>query len=194
VKDKEFVDNVTLVSNEIRKQLLLTPSIKFAYADQLTPEKITHEIVSAAEGYVETIRRLYVNLYNDAGDRKEELKSQMTKESLQKFLNLRNAYFNKSLEEFVRDKNETTKTIIYNGELVQKFDPIFMDSKGKFISAHFYAPEKRVFGVMIDTYIVNVMVLWIITFLLYLVLYFRLLKKFLDSGEAIIGKKIKYND
>jgi ABC transport system ATP-binding/permease protein len=190
--DKEFDDNVTLVSNEIHKQLLLSPNIKFAFADQLTPDKITQEVVTAAEGYIETNRRFYVNLYNDAYNKKEELKSRMTKESLQKFLDLRNTYFNKSLEEFVRDKNETTNIITFNGELVQKFDPIFMDSKGKFISSHFYAPEKPVFGARIDTYVVNVIVLWVITSLLYLVLYFRLLKKILDSGEAFFVKK--HND
>jgi len=32
------------------------------------------------------------------------------------------------------------------------------------------------------------------TILLYLVLYFRLLKKFLDSGEAVFGKKKKSTD
>ncbi len=53
----------------------------------------------------------------------------MTGENLQNFLKLRDNYYNKSLEEFVKDKNETTKTIIYKGELIQKLDPIFMDTK-----------------------------------------------------------------
>ena len=191
IKDKEFNDDCLLVSNEIKKQLVLTPDIRFDYVDQLTPDKITPEIANAAISYVETIRKRYVNLYNDASNRKEDLKSKLAGESLQKFLKLRDSYYNKSLEEFVRDKNETTKTIIYKGELVQKLDPIFMDSKNKFIRAHFYAPEKQIFGTKVDTYIVNVIVLWIMTFFLYLILYFRLLKKLLDSGEDFIGKKRK---
>jgi ABC-type multidrug transport system, ATPase component len=194
LKDKEFRDNLILVTNEIKKQLLLFPDINFADADQLTPDKVTREIANAALGYVESIRKLYVRLYNDASDRKEALKSSLTGENLQKFLKLRDNYYNKSLEEFVRDKNESTKIIIYKGELVQKLDPIFMDSKYKFVRAHFYAPEKQIFGLKVDTYIVNVIVLWIITFFLYLVLYFRLLKKVLDSGEDVLGKKIKGSD
>ena len=87
-----------------------------------------------------------------------------------------------------------TKTIVYKGELLQKLDPIFMDTKHKLIRAHFYAPEKQVFGMKVDTYIVNVIVLWVMTFFLYLVLYFRLLKKLLDSGEDIFGKKMKLSD
>ncbi len=194
VRDNEFNDNVLLVSNEINKQLALTPEIKFQYAAQITPDKITQEIATAAINYVETIRKLYVNIYNDASNRKEALKSKLAGENLQKFLKLRDDYFNKSLEEFVKDKNETTKTIIYKGELIQKLDPIFMDSKHKLIRAHFYAPEKQIFGVRVDTYLVNVIVLWVMTILLYLVLYFRLLKKLLDSGESVFGKKKKGTD
>jgi ABC-type multidrug transport system ATPase subunit len=194
IKNKEFSNNLLLVSNEIRKQLILSPFIKFDYTDQLTTDRVTPEIANVAINYVESIRKLYVNIYNEASTRKEAVKSKMTSENLQKFLKLRDNYYNKSLEEFVRDKNENTKVIIYKGELVQKLDPIFMDSKHKFIRAHFYAPEKQVFGIKVDTYIVNVIVLWVMTFLLYLVLYFRLLKKLLDSGEHLIGKKMKAND
>ena len=194
VRDNEFNDNLLLISNEIKKQLALTPEIKFEYTEQLTPDKITQEIASAAINYIETIRKLYVNIYNDASNRKEALKSRLAGENLQKFLKLRDDYFNKSLEEFVKDKNETTKTIIYKGELIQKLDPIFMDSKHKLIRAHFYAPEKQIFGLRVDTYIVNVIVLWLMTILLYLVLYFRLLKRLLDSGEDLFGKKKKGTD
>ncbi len=191
IKDKEFKDDLLLVSNEINKQLILIPEIKFDLVDQLTPDKINKETANAAISYVETIRKLYVNLYNDASNLKEELKSKLVGENLQKFLKIRDSYYNKSLEEFVKDKNETTKIIIYKDELVQKLDPIFMDSKSKFIRAHFYAPEKQIFGTKVDTYVVNVIVLWVMTFILYLALYFRLLKKLLDSGEYFIGKKRK---
>jgi hypothetical protein len=194
VKDKDFSDNLLLVSNEIKKQLILTPEINFAFIDQLTPDKITTTTANAALSYVESIRKLYVNLYNEANNRKENLKTKFISDNLQKYLKLRDDYYNKSLEEFVKDKNETTKTIVFKGELVQKLDPIFMDSKYKFIRAHFYAPEKNFFGAKVDTYFVNVIVLWIMTFFLYLILYFRLLKKLLDSGEAILGKKKKISD
>jgi len=194
IKNDEFRDDVQLVSNEINKQLAITPQIKFAYSDQMTPEKITPEIAAAAISYVESIRKLYVNIYNNASDRKEELKTRMAGDNMQNFLKLRDSYFNKSLEEFVKDKNETTKTMVYKGELIQKLDPIFMDTKNRLILAHFYAPEKQIFGNRVDTYVVNVIVLWVMTFFLYLILYFRLLKKLLDSGEAIFGKKKKIVD
>jgi len=194
VKDQEFRDDLLLVNNEIKKQIQITPEIRFDYADQITPDKINPQIAVEALKYVETIRKLYVNLYNNASNLKEDIKSRMTGKDLQAFLKLRDTYYNKSLEEFVKDKNETTKTIVYRGELIQKLDPIFMDTKNKMIMAHFYAPEKQLFGIKVDTYTVNVIVIWIMTFFFYLALYFRLLKKLLDSIETMFGKKVKITD
>jgi hypothetical protein len=189
VRDKEFEDDLLLVSNEFGKQKALTPSYTFAFTDQLKKDNVTPEIISAAISYVETIRKIYVNVYNEASNKKEIIKSKLAGGELKNFLDLRNRHHNKTLEEFVRDKNETTKTIVFQGELLQKLDPIFMESKSKMIKAHFYAPEKQVFGYLADTYIVNVFVLWLMTFLLYLALYFRILKKILDSGEAFIRRR-----
>ena len=64
-----------------------------------------------------------------------------------------------------------------------------MDPEYHFIKAHFYSPTKQVFGAFFDTYIVNVAVLWVITIMLYAALYYRLLKRLLDSGEAMKGKR-----
>jgi len=82
-------------------------------------------------------------------------------------------------------------TIDYKGEIIQKLEPIYMDPKFPMIRAHFYSPTKQLFGSKVETFKVNVLVLWIMTILLYLALYFRLLKKLLDSGEILMGKKHK---
>jgi hypothetical protein len=194
VKDDEFKNDLILVSNEIKKQLLIMPNIKFEYSDQLTPEKITVDIAKAAENYIETIRKVYVNVYNDASNRKEALKTNLIGNDLAKFIKIRDSYYNKSLEEFVRDKNESTKTINFKGEVLQKSDPIFMDPESNFVRAHFYSPVKMVFGIAVDTFIVNIVVLWMMTFILYLVLYFRLLKKLLDSIGDYFGRKKRIID
>ena len=185
----EFRNDLTLVSNEIRKQLRLTPDIGFEYSDRLTPDKVNADIANAAISYVERLRKYYVNVYNNASNRKEALKTNFIGNDLPKFIKLRDDYSNRSLEEFVTDKNETKKSINFNGEVVQKSDPIYMEPEGRFIRAHFYSPVKQAFGYKIDTYIVNIAVLWAITFFIYLILYFRLLKKSLDGLEHVSGKK-----
>ncbi len=187
----DFNDNVLLVSNEISKEMELLPEYEFGYADFLTPEKITPGIVNAALDYIEGVRRYYVAYYNRANNQKDALITRFEEEDKESFQKLRDDYYNNSLEEFVYAKNETRKIIDYEGELVQKLEPIFMDPKHIFIKAHFYSPVKNIFGLSVDTYVVNTIVLWVMTIMLYLVLYFRLLKKLLDSGESILGKRTK---
>jgi hypothetical protein len=102
-----------------------------------------------------------------------------------------NKYSNKKLEEFVKDRNEGKKITEHRGRLYQKMDPIFREPEGRFIKAHFYAPVKFLFGLKIDTFVMNIIVLWIMTLLFYIALYFRLLKKLLDSGELLMGKSGK---
>ena len=88
-----------------------------------------------------------------------------------------------SLEEFVTNSNEGERSVEFNGRIVQKMDPIFKDPKQKFIKAHFYAPRKMLFGSYLSTFWVNILVLWAMTISTYLVLYFRLMKRFLDFME-----------
>jgi len=143
---------------------------------------------------VEIVRRYFVKLYNKANNEKDGLISKMEADNKEAYQKLRDDNFNVSLDEFVTLKNETQKTIEYEGELIQKFDPIFMDPTSGFIKAHFYSPEKRIFGLSIDTYWVNVLVIWTVTMITYLLLYFRILRNMLSYGEKVLSRRPKLPD
>jgi ABC-type multidrug transport system ATPase subunit len=191
VRSNDFNSKLLISRNEVRKQLIETPDIKFNPVDSLTPEKVTPEIISEALKYVETLRKYFVAYSNQASQMKDALISKIDREKSGIVLALKNAYANESLEEFVTNKNERVRIIDYKGEIIQKIDPIYMDPRSNMIKAHFYSPIKRIFGRDMDTFTVNVIVLWVMTILLYLALYFRILKKLLDSGEVVMGKKFK---
>nr|HPM18927.1 ABC transporter permease [Bacteroidales bacterium] len=193
-RSDDFNSNLLIVSNEIGKELKILPDISFANAPMLTPEKVTPEIISEAAGYVEAVRRYYVRFYNEANSLKDLLITTMEEKDKSYFQKLRNDHSNVALEEFVTAKNETQKIIEYKNELVRKLDPIFMDPGPAFIKAHFYSPEKRIFGRLTDTYVVNVAVIWFMTLVLYIILYFRLLHKLLVSFESLSGKRNKTSD
>jgi ABC-type multidrug transport system ATPase subunit len=186
---EEFNDNLKLVYNELNKEALVDDQFKFEFIESLTPDKVTPEIIEKAMKHVDMLRKAYMNYSNDNKNAKDALITKLSTANKDAFLKLRDNYANKSLEDFVTNDNETLKEIEFNNQIVQKFDPIFMDPKHPFIKAHFYAPKKMVFGYSVDTFVVNVIVLWVMTLLLYLVLYFRLLKKTLESEIIPSGKK-----
>ncbi|MBN1107762.1 MAG: ATP-binding cassette domain-containing protein [Bacteroidales bacterium] len=193
-RSEDFNSRLKLVSNEIQKQIVNTPDIKFEYTELLTPEKITSQVVSALQNYIDLIKRYYIVYSNNARDRKEILMEKMRSQDPDGFLKLKFDYTNESLEEFVTYENEIDKAIRFRDEFFQKLDPIYRDPDNFFIKAHFYAPVKNLFGRPVDTFIVNIIVLWFITILLYIALYFRLLKKALEAGGNIFGKKVTAND
>jgi ABC transport system ATP-binding/permease protein len=189
-RDPGFKTDLILIGNEITKQLKILPdSITSNFIGYYTPDKITTDIIKVTKNYAERVKRYYVSRWKQASTAKDNLKVKLLSQDKDGFQKLKDDYSNDKIEEFVTDKNETTKIIEYRGEFVQKLNPIFMDPDSKFLRAHFYAPRKQIFGLFVDTFIVNVIVLWIMTGLLYLALYFRVLKKLLDSGELIMGKK-----
>jgi ABC transport system ATP-binding/permease protein len=190
-RSEDFNNKLLISYNEIKKQFIETPDLKFDPIDSLTPEKVTPEVISEALKYIDMVRKYYVAYSNQASQMKDALVSKLDGEKSGTVLTLKNAYTNESLEEFVTNKNEQVRIIDYKGEIIQKLDPIYMNPRSNMIKAHFYSPIKRVFGKDMDTYSVNVIVLWIMTILLYLALYFRVLKKILDSGEVVMGKKLK---
>ncbi len=190
-KSDDFDEKLLVIRNELSKEQALIPDLKFEYIDSLYPEKITPEVVNAALSYVESLRKYYIAYSNNAKNRKDAIITNLQSEDGEAFLKLRDNYANESLEEFVTNKNEIVKTIEYKGEILQKLEPIYMEPGFSFVRAHFYSPTKQVFGTKVDTLTVNVIVLWVMTLLLYLALYFRVLKKILDSGEVVMGKKFK---
>jgi len=192
--DEDFNDDLELVYNEIKKLQDRIPGIRFDNAESLKPDLVTSEIIKDAIAHVEIVRRYFVKLYNKANNEKDGLISKMEADNKEAYQKLRDDNFNVSLDEFVTLKNETQKTIEYEGELIQKFDPIFMDPTSGFIKAHFYSPEKRIFGLSIDTYWVNVLVIWTVTMITYLLLYFRILRNMLSYGEKVLSRRPKLPD
>jgi ABC-type multidrug transport system ATPase subunit len=190
-RSEDFNDKLKLVYNEFIKEGQIDDQFKFEYVESLTPEKISADIVNSALKHVEMLRKSYIDYSNRAKNAKDALVTKLSTSNKDAFLKMRDNYANESLEDFVTNKNETLKEIEYDHQIVQKLDPIYMEPKHSFIRSHFYSPKKMLFGKKIDTFVVNVIVLWVMTLLLYLILYFRLLKKALDSGDAVFGKRKK---
>jgi len=188
VKDEAFIEDLELLNYEINKQLKKLNDPDFKYADYLTPDKFNREVLDATKKYVDRTRQYYIDLWNRAYRAKDKIVMEEQARNKAAFMDLKNKYFNDKLDEFVKNRNDLKKVIVYKNRIYQKTEPIFMEPSGNFVRAHFYAPFKNVFGKPVRTLVVNVIVLWVITIFFYFALYFRLLKKLLDSGEILMKK------
>ena len=194
-RSEEFNNYLKLVYKEMKKeqpvQQSLKTGFKFQYVEFFTPEKITAEVVNNSLRELEIVKKIYIDIYNKNDGFREQLLEKLQSEDKEGFFKLQHRYANESLKEFVTNKNESTTYVVFDNEIFQKMEPIYMDPSHPFIKAHFYSPVKNIFGHPVSTFVVNVVILWIMTILLYVALYFRLLKKILDSGEVAMGRKMK---
>jgi hypothetical protein len=74
-------------------------------------------------------------------------------------------------------------------KIIRKFQPGFMKPTSRSARAHFYAPVKTLGQNEFNTYWFNTAIIWILTVMLYMVLYFRLPQKFILLSDNLRMKK-----
>jgi len=182
-KEKQVLSDLTILTNEIGKELQKNPRIPFQEYQQLVHKDITPELFRKIRLYLETVKNYYKKYYNLASNKKDQIISEMESKDKEGFIKLKEQNLNDQLKEFVTNKNGKNRFVIYRGHIIQKMDPIYLDPSNKFVKAQFYAPRKKVFGYFVHTFWVNIIVIWVMAIILYLILQFRLFKRFLDQME-----------
>jgi hypothetical protein len=182
--DEDSYKDMSLIYNEIAEELKFTQDISCDLG-LIAPGKITLESVDTARNYIEEVRRYYIDVSKGAVAERDRSIVAMERADRDGFILMKKQYTNESLEEFVRNENEKEKIIRFKDRLYQKNDQIFLDPPGRFIKAHFYAPRKQLFGRYMPTLAVNVVMIWFMAFVIYVLLYFRVLRKILDSSDKL---------
>lgn len=192
-KRLQIEDNLELLRNEISKEVTANNKVPFKFIDKLYFETMTPQVVLAVEDYIDQLNKYLIKKYNKANSEKDKILSslQKTDSDKQKLILLKKNYYNENLSEFVTNSNSLDRIVEYDNHLYQKIDPVFQDPTKDFIKAHFYAPRKKVFGQFFPTFWVNVSVIWIMSILLYITLYFKALKGLMDSISRLTSKFIK---
>ena len=98
---------------------------------------------------------------------------------------MKDASENNRLIVLALDYENEYKTVVTAEKIVQKLDPGYRKSTSRFGRSHFYAPSKMLGSWEIDTYIFNLLVIWLVTIILYTALYFNLLRKFVGLSGYI---------
>ena len=103
------------------------------------------------------------------------------------FQSFKTKYNNQSLEDVVTNSNTLKFIDEDENSLIQKSDPIFLDPYTfRFLGAQFYSPTKYLGSVKLDTFYANIMVIWLMTIILVITLYYDLLRKLLEGSGLIV--------
>ncbi len=183
-----------VLQNEIRKEEEFIQNFPCTNCiDELTPETFNKaKTVKAVKTYLlgptmdgkGGLKKHYNSVITKSGDRIDKVIDSLGHD----YNIMAEHYTNESLDNFVLNKADLTNVIEYEGNLVQKSDPIYKkpDAKKGFFGAHFYAPSKVLFGSEVDTFFANLLVIWGMTFLLIVTLYFDIFKRMIDGIEWLV--------
>ncbi|HTF05536.1 MAG TPA: ATP-binding cassette domain-containing protein [Bacteroidia bacterium] len=135
-------------------------------------------------GYLNLVNSVYIKVFNSNSEARDKSIRDKNKTEADKtaFVKLKNDYMNEALSDQVRNANEFNKIIEQDGRLIQRADPVFLEPfQSDMGNSHFFAPRKKVFGMYFNTFSFNLCVLWGMSLLMAITLYFDVLRKLIDG-------------
>jgi ABC-type multidrug transport system ATPase subunit len=178
--------NLALIHLEIGQELESVGKDKFTKLDMLVPEKFDSAVYRDVTNFQETLKQFYVRRFNNADQQKEKKIFELTKtpELEDKFDRYREQYHNETITELVKNTAETNRIIEMDGKLIQKIYPIYKDPEPDHMvdfKAQFYMPSKHFLRSNVDTFWFNTGVIWSMSLVLALLLYFDVLRRVIDG-------------
>jgi len=190
--DKTYVNNLELITNEVSKELMRVPELKFEMTDKITPNGFNPQVAAALDAYLNDLLIHYRNIFTKANSLKDRFISSNLDQDAARFNRIKDVYFNESVSSIVRKDFEKNKILRQGNHLVQMVDPIYQipEPAGPLsFRTHFFAPLKHLGGHFFETLWFNLTLVWILTSFLYAVLYYDLLKKGLKTLGSIKWRK-----
>lgn len=176
--------NLEVLRNGIVGELKKVGEDKFPQVSKLTTAHFDSTLYSETNDFLAKLSSFYIKRFNTADQKKEEKIAKMTSspEKQKEFEQMRNAYHNETIAELVKNLGETHRIIEKDGRLIQKIFPVYKQPEPEHLvdfNAQFYMPAKHFLNSDVDTYYFNMGVIWSMTLVLALTLYYDVLRRIL---------------
>jgi ABC-type multidrug transport system ATPase subunit/uncharacterized tellurite resistance protein B-like protein len=190
----EIVDkDLNLLKSEIKDELTIVGKDNFTKLENLQRGKFDSTTRKSTAEFFEALKKFYNNRYNKADKMKDDYINHLTNtpQKEKAFEEERNSYQNEAITELVKNTDELNRIIEKDGKLVQKIYPIYKDPDPEHMvdfDAQFYMPAKHFLNQNIDTLYFNMGVIWSMTIVLAIALYFEILLKVIDGLGNVYSK------
>lgn len=195
VKNKK--EDLALLRREIGQELEIFGKEHFPDYDKLNINDFNEDVYKNTNEFLQVLKKVYIKRYNDALSEKDQRITSMsnTPEKREAYNTLKEEYSNERIEEMVRNTNDPIRIIEQKGELVQKIYPIYLEINhpDNFFDFRtvFYAPEKYFMGSTHDTLWFNTALIWIMSFILIVALYYDALKWIIEKTGNLFSSSGK---
>jgi ABC transport system ATP-binding/permease protein len=181
----QMINSITLLRNEIGYELQNLGYNNFQDYEKLSIGEFDSTVYQSTLKFLSTLKQVYILRFNKSMAAREQLVDSLTStpELHARYERMRLRYQNKAVVTMVKNLATPNRIVEYDGKLIQKMYPIYIDDhKPKHFfdfSAILFQPAKHFAGWYFDTYYFNIAVIWCMTAFLFMTLYFDVLKKFM---------------
>ncbi len=174
------------LNHHIGELAKLTQTEPGSWKDSLDADKFNQDVNKSAILYLNSLRKYFMDNFKLATSIKDSINNSMEKAiGKEEMITFQEDHENKRLKLLALDIDNPDKIVRTPEKYIQKYEPGYMKALSKNGRAHFYAPYKTIRNQEIDTYWFNILVIWLVSVLLYLALYFNLLQKLLTWFENL---------
>jgi hypothetical protein len=184
-----MVRSLALLHDEITYELDFVGAERFKEVELLAVGKFDSTVYQRTARFLTVLKQYYTNKMTRADAEKQKLIDSLTnnEENTAKFELMRSRYMNKAVTDAVKNVTAPERIVEYDGKLVQKIYPIYEDEHRpahRFdFSANLYQPTKHFLGFAFDTLYFNLAVIWSMALVLFVTLYFDVLRRFVTMLE-----------
>jgi ABC transport system ATP-binding/permease protein len=186
--EDEIIQRLGIVKNEFEK--LNRNLAPFSATDDLIPARFTQAIADSAKKYLKQIQDYQIRQNDQLRNAKDQLVREIHAEKGKDYLfSLKQHHHNRALEELVLNISAKELFRETRNGIMQKVAPIYKKPDFDYGRSHFLSSEKRLAGIAISTLHFNLAMIWLMSLLLYLALYFDWIRKIIIRVGHI--KKMK---
>jgi ABC transport system ATP-binding/permease protein len=163
------------IMNEIKKESEKN-QLPYPFAENNTNlASFNSETAVLITKFLEELRAFYLQVFTENDKLKTNRINYLMKNKKDVYFSMLDKHFNESVSDHVRKVWEKNKLVNYRNNLVRMSDPVFLDPppSNPGIRSHFFAPRKYFMGKYYDTYAFNISMIWVLTGVLFGVLYMR---------------------
>jgi len=198
-KSEKIERDFLVLKNELDNERTKMGMDSFLDIKNLSLDQFDSSTYLATKQFIADLKKYYLGKFTAANDKKEQLVGQMTNtpEKKKQYLLMKAMYHNNGVETLVTDANSTQKIIETKGRLVKKANPIYSEPLQNVhlldYRAQFYTSEKQFLGRNFDTFWFNISVIWFLSLILSITLYYNVFRSIVAYFEniSISGRRKK---
>lgn len=189
LSDLEY--DIQLIHSELKKESEYSGKA-CDFLDKINTKDYNESIALKVKDYLNNdIKNHYINIDKKARKKLDNIiQGMINKLGNEGLVEMKDNYENNSLTQLVKNANDISgeKCLEKNGKLIQQTDPVFQDpTESNLGRAHFFAPRKKFLGLYYPTFWFNIWMIWLMSIILVITLYFDIFKKILDGLERLFS-------